>query len=182
MSKFKAGKWGGPARSNTETSVRGKIISNPIPIPDDDEFPMRTPGASIATPLDSDFEARTVRRMSGSLTLEDPPAHQTGIAISDFTDQPNGIQVQPGPESSPGAPFKRTNKPSALRNSVTSEQLGSTGKPERKKSGLRHAFRKLFGKRKGSVSSSREEQNSSETRAGQHRSVSFPQTCFSPNH
>lgn len=166
MSKFR--------RQGTGQSVRGKPISHPIPFPDDDEFPIRTPGAGIALPLGSDVENQIRIRESVAAQLENT-SHQTGIAVSDFIDPTAAAQSGPMPvQSSPEVPIRRTNQPSHLRNSTASKTTGSSvGRPQRKKSTMRAVFGRLFGKRrKGSGSSSPKEQGPSEIRAGQHRSVS----------
>ncbi|KAF8866401.1 hypothetical protein BDZ45DRAFT_610373 [Acephala macrosclerotiorum] len=164
MSKFR--------RQGTGQSVRGKTISHPIPFPDDDEFPIRTPGAGIALPLGSDAENQIRIRESVAAQLENT-SHQTGIAVSDFIDPTVAAQSEPMPiQPSPEAPMRRTNQPSHLRNSTVSKTTGSSvGRPQRKKSTIRAVFGRLFGKRrKGSGSSSSKEQGPSEIRAGQHRS------------
>ncbi|KUJ22458.1 uncharacterized protein LY89DRAFT_664277 [Mollisia scopiformis] len=163
MSKFR--------RQGTGTSVRGKPISHPIPFPDDDEFPIRTPGAGIAMPLGTDAENQIRIRESVAAQLENT-SHQTGIAVSDFIDPIAAAQSGPVPsQPSPETPVRRTNVPSQLRNSTASRNTGSSGRPQRKKSTMRAVFGRLFGKRrKGSGSSSPKEQGPSEIRAGQHRS------------
>ncbi|KAK0119190.1 hypothetical protein ONS96_012254 [Cadophora gregata f. sp. sojae] len=181
MSKFRGtGKWRaeGPARSNTGTSIRGKTISQPIPFPDDDEFPIRTPGSGIALPLGADGIERL--RESTATDEIDSTSHQTGIAVSDYT---TGTRTPPMPtEPPPPLPEAqvmrniqghRPNQPSGLRNSIASvPDAPSIDKPQRKKSSLRSVFGKLFGKkRKGSSpSSSKRASGTSDVRAGQHRS------------
>src|SRR6187402_3399384 len=113
MSKFR--------RQNTATSIRGKTISHPIPFPDDDEFPIRTPGTGIAMPLGSDAESQLRMRESVAAQLENT-SHQTGIAVSDFldptaVDEPISVPSQPSPE----AQVKRTTVPSHMRNSTASK-------------------------------------------------------------
>lgn len=166
MSKFR--------RQGTGQSVRGKTISHPIPFPDDDEFPIRTPGTGIAMPLGSDAENQIRIRESVATQLE-TTSHQTGIAVSDFIDPGAAAQSGPMPlQPSPEPPVRRTNQPSHLRSSTASKNTGSSvGRPQRKKSTMRAVFGRLFGKRrKGSGSSSPKEQGPNEIRAGQHRSVS----------
>ncbi|KAG4427449.1 hypothetical protein IFR05_017068 [Cadophora sp. M221] len=179
MSKFRgAGKWRaeGPARSNTGTSIRGKTISQPIPFPDDDEFPIRTPGSGIALPLSADgIERLRVSTPNGEM---DTTTHQTGIAVTDYmagTRTPT-MPTEPPPPL-PEAQVTRTiqghrpNQPSGLRNSIASVP-NPPSIPQRKKSSLRSVFGKLFGKkRKGSSpSSSKRDSGSGDVRAGQHRS------------
>jgi hypothetical protein len=163
MSKFR--------RQGTGQSVRGKPISHPIPFPDDDEFPIRTPGTGIALPLGVEAENQIRIRESVAAQLENT-SHQTGIAVSDFIDPIAASQSSSTPP--PEVPIRRTTVPSQMRNSTASRTTGSSvGRPQRKKSTMRAMFGKLFGrKRKGSGSSSPKERGPNEKRAGQHRSVS----------
>ncbi|KAL2072565.1 hypothetical protein VTL71DRAFT_11908 [Oculimacula yallundae] len=181
MSKYRgAGKWRaeGPARSNTGTSIRGKTISQPIPFPDDDEFPIRTPGSGIALPLGTEGIER--QRVSTANSEIDVASHQTGIAVSDYT---TGTSTPLMPTEPPpplpevqvmrNIPAHRPNQPSGLRNSMISvPDTASTDRPQRKKSSLRSVFGKLFGKKKkgSSPSSSKRASKASDVRAGQHRS------------
>ncbi|KAE9381688.1 hypothetical protein N431DRAFT_491010 [Stipitochalara longipes BDJ] len=171
MSKFRgAGKWRseGPSRTNTGSSIRGKI-SAPIPIPDD-EFPIRSPGTGIAVPLGTDgVEAR----LRASIATElDNTALQTGIPIVSTVDPKLPIQSTAGQAQ----PFReiqipRTNQPSSQRDSGTSVPSGSSmGKPQRKKSSFRSALGRLFGKRSKNGGTSPPEQGTSGMKAGQHRS------------
>lgn len=179
MSKFRgAPKWRaeGPARTNTGSSIRGKTISQPIPFPDDDEFPIRTPGTGIALPLGADGIER-LRISTTASELNNAP-HQTG----DFT---TGTRTPPMPRETPPPPPEaqvprtiqghKPNQPSGLRNSVAGV-LDAPGieKPQRKKSSMRSVFGRLFGKkRKDSTSSNMGASGSSDVRAGQHRSVCY---------
>ncbi|KAE8452164.1 hypothetical protein EG329_001631 [Mollisiaceae sp. DMI_Dod_QoI] len=164
MSKFR--------RTGTGQSIRGKTISHPIPFPDDDEFPIRTPGSGIAMPLGTDAENQIRIRESVAAQLENT-SYQTGIAVSDFIDpvaaaQSGSISSQPPPE----AQVRRTNQSGQLRNSTASKTSESSmGRPQRKKSTMRAVFGRLFGRRrKGSGSSSPKEQGPRDLRADQHRS------------
>jgi len=176
MSKFRSpGKWkaDGPARTNTGSSIRGKI-GPPIPIPDDDEFPIRTPGTGIATPLSGTVEQPLVLRAS---TATDRSAQQIGIATSDVSELRQSSSTPPQPPVE--EPFRRTTQPSALRNSNLRNSMASVpsgssgGKPQRKKSSLRSVLGKLFGRKRkaGSTSSNEKDKSSSVLRADQHRSV-----------
>jgi hypothetical protein len=172
MSKFRgAGKWRteGPVRTNTSSSIRGKI-SAPI-IADDDEFPIRLPGTGIATPLGkgSMEKQMQLRSSNGSVQLLQP----NRIASNGIVDSPRPSPSPPQPLHDPPPP--PTHQPSALRTSIGSSPSGSNyGKPQRKKSSLGSVFRKLFGgkKRKDSSSSNPTAQGPG-GKAGQHRSVSF---------
>jgi hypothetical protein len=178
MSKFRgAGKWRneGPVRTNTGSSIRGRI-GPPIPIPDDDEFPIRSPGTGIATPLGNEALERQFRLRASTASEHDHALQQTDDAVVAPL-EPAGQAPSPPTQTtqvSQEAGVRRTNQPSALRNSQTSVPSGSSaGKPQRKKSSLRSVFGRLFGKkRKDSNSSSTREQGAGGMRAGQHRSVS----------
>jgi hypothetical protein len=171
---------------NTGSSIRGKMffesfyrkfianlprgkISAPIPFPtDDDEFPIRTPGAGIATPLGSEgMETRLRASIAAEL---DNTALQTGIPMSNTIDPKLSMSSTAGPPQI----LPETNHPSALRNSGTSVPSGSSiGKPQRKKSSFRSALSRMFGKKsKNGGSTSPQEQDASGVKAGQHRSVS----------
>ncbi|TVY46180.1 hypothetical protein LCER1_G009380 [Lachnellula cervina] len=170
MSKFRSpGKWkpDGVARANTGGSIRGRI-GPPIPIPDDDEFPIRTPGTGIATPVGTGSVERSIGRRGSTAT--DHSLQQTGNSASGFTDRPRSasIPAQPVAEELP----RRTTQPGALRNSTASIPSGSSvEKPQRKKSSLRSVLGKLFGKkRKGGSNSSNEKGKSTGGVRDQHRS------------
>ena len=181
MSKFRgAGTWRNqvPARSNTGT-VRGLPISHPIPFPDDDEFPIRTPGTGLAIPLGPNVIESPAQIIGASMAAEaENASHQTGIAVSDYTEasmatQPTSVPSQPSPETL--TYIRRTTQPSAIRNSMASVPSGSSmGKPRRKKSSsLKTVLGRLFGRKsKRSPPSSVKKQSSGEMRAGLHRSVS----------
>ncbi len=178
MSRFRGpGKWYGPSQSNTGSSIRGKTISHPIPISDDDEFPIRTPGTGIATPLltDPGFEHH-MRTRSSTTGILDNPAYQTGVAISDFTD-PSAVTYTATITAQPmsDGKLRRTKQPSTARNSTASIPSGSSiGKPQQKKSSLRSVLGRIFGSRKGKGNtSSTTSRTSNSIRAEQHRSVSL---------
>lgn len=176
MSKFRgAGKWktDGPARTNTGSSIRGKI-SAPI-IADDDEFPIRLPGTGIATPLGKDSMERQLqlRSSAGSGQILQPDRiASNGVASNGIGGSP---RASPPPQPLHEPPPPPTTQPTALRTSTASNPSGlNDGKPQRKKSSLGSMFRKIFGgkKRKDSSSSNTAAQGPDSFRAGQHRSVS----------
>jgi hypothetical protein len=192
MSKFRGGRWrsDGPARTNTGSSIRGETsfewlrcrfitnwkigkISAPIPIQDDDEFPIRTPGAGIAMPLGSEaIESRLRASIAAEL---DNTALQTVMPINNTMDPKAPVQSTLGPaEQFREVPIRRTNQPSTQRDSGASMPSGSSiGKPQRKKSSFRSALGRLFGKKSKNGGASPPEQGVSGMRAGQHRSVSL---------
>jgi hypothetical protein len=161
MSKFKGH---GKSKTNSGSSIRGKI-SHPIPL-QDDEFPIRTPGTGIATPVGSvDFGRGGLISMANTTELDGKP----GLAISTFDDKAIGtytatVTTQPSPEGK----LRRSKVSSTARNS-TASGLSASGKPQRKKSTLRSVFGRLFGKKSSSVSSIDGKPDTRE----QHRSVSF---------
>ncbi|KAI9053372.1 hypothetical protein LZ554_002331 [Drepanopeziza brunnea f. sp. 'monogermtubi'] len=164
-----------PARTNTGSSVRGKTISQPIPFPDDDEFPIRTPGTGIALPLDAEGIERL--RVSTTATNEsDKTSHPNGTAVSELTppreapSPPHEAQVRRATQG------HKPNQPSKLRNSVTSvPHSPSTEKPQRKKSSMRSVFGRFFGKKQtSSPTPSEADRGSSSARTEQHRSDPTP--------
>lgn len=183
MSKFRgAGKKRAeePTRTNTGPSIRGKTISQPIPFPDDDEFPIRTPGAGIALPLGADG---VERRIDSRASEHDNYFNQPGVAISDYgaLDSGNPQMPRDPPPPPPEAQSVRAaqsqspNPSSILRDSVVSvPDAPSLEKPQRKKSSMRSVFGKLFGrKRRSSPSGKDADKRSSVIRAEQHRSVCY---------
>ncbi|TVY80651.1 hypothetical protein LSUE1_G006509 [Lachnellula suecica] len=162
MSKFRS-----PGRTNTGTSIRGKI-GPPIPMPDDDEFPIRTPGAGIATPLGDGIAEPLGLRGS---TATDYLTHKIGTPPRDSPEPIHDASVPA--QSSIEEPFRRAAQPSPLRTSMgTAPSKISSSKPQRKKSSLRSVLGKLFGKKRksGSTTSNEKEQRASGLRAEQHRS------------
>lgn len=161
MNKYKPS---APSRANTGTSIRGKI-SAPIPIPDDEEFPIRSPGTGIATPLGNEGIDKQLRAPTG--------IHQTGIAVSDFSElrAPSTQQSYTEGPLQPRHVLQKT-----LRNSQISQTDGSSiEKPQRKKTTFKSVIGRLFGTKKGrsSASASRSStQNPNTARVDQHRSVS----------
>ncbi|KAF6840779.1 hypothetical protein CMUS01_03812 [Colletotrichum musicola] len=157
-----------PSRSMTGQSIRGKI-SGPIPIPSpaDDEFPMRNPGTGIATPVTAgdmreqqmhppQAEPATASIVSvprpdvSQAPATDAAAVPPGSGGSASGSSPTSASHGHSPQSQ-----RRTNA-SNLRYSVvsaSSEQTGvSRDRPQRKKSTLRGALGKLFGRKKKSNS------------------------------
>ncbi|KAF9879901.1 hypothetical protein CkaCkLH20_02712 [Colletotrichum karsti] len=153
-------------RSMTGQSIRGKI-SGPIPIPNpvDDEFPMRNPGTGIATPV----TAGDMREQQMNPPQADPVAGSTvSVPHPEVSQVPrtDSVAVPPGTGSTSGssptsATHTHTNSPQSQRRtnmssnlrysavSASSEQTGaSKDRPQRKKSTLRGALGKLFGRKK----------------------------------
>jgi hypothetical protein len=180
MNPKAAAKWRAdkPARANTGASIRGKTISNPIPIPDDDEFPIRTPGTGIALPLGTEALEREMRLRTSIATEElhpsQPPEDDSEQTVAQTTTFSTDQSVQ--------AEVRHTRMPTianaALRNSVAGSvpSGSSAGRPERKKSSLKSVLGRLFGKKRKPSSSSISKLNTNSLRADQHRSVSSPYT------
>lgn len=158
-----------PNRTNTGSTIRGKI-SAPIPIPDDDEFPIRTPGTGIATPLGAEGPEKQLR--TSAIPRRNSSIHPAeGVAVADFVEPAVARSIQNSARPSYESPIHQTRKPSPLRNSAGSAvpSKSSNGKPQRKKSTFRSVFGKLFGKKKPNRQSA---ETTREHR--QHRSVSRP--------
>ncbi|KAL3423744.1 hypothetical protein PVAG01_05491 [Phlyctema vagabunda] len=155
------GKWksDGPARANTSASIRGNI-SAPIPKADDDEFPIRSPGTSIAMPVDSVDRHQGIR---GS-TVSGRPTSALSRDISATVPSTRSSH-----ESPPAA--RRAIQPSGLRNSEISMPTTIEDQPpQRKKSSLRSALGRLFGKKRKSIGVEENELSPKESRKDQHRS------------
>ncbi|KAI8632548.1 hypothetical protein F5Y19DRAFT_367735 [Xylariaceae sp. FL1651] len=150
MGLFKSASNAGRSRPDqpTPSNIRGKI-SGPIPI-DDDEFPIRNPGSSIAL----EGEPKQLE----SVPQRDSAATSTNTALNVTREEKTDSVAQSGPSqaSTTSTPQRRrTNRSSALRYSTVSEATDAEPS-SRKKSSLRLAIGKLFGrnKKKGSRSAS----------------------------
>lgn len=170
MSKFRGGKWR-PDAARRSPSIRGKTISNPIPLTDDDEFPIRTPGAGIATPLGTEgLEKQLQLRSSSGLTRSDSAVLAENTALTDFAEASRAKTPSP-PQPSYAPPSPPQAQSTLPRDSVVSKPPSpNDAKPQRKKSSLRSVLGRLFGKKaKNGPSPST---NPPDWKAGQHRSVS----------
>ncbi|KAG9238379.1 hypothetical protein BJ875DRAFT_57876 [Amylocarpus encephaloides] len=182
MSKFRgSGKWksDGPSRMNTGSSIRGRI-GPPIPISDDDDFPIREPGAGIAIPLGADGqELRVPMRASTGADLESIKERHAVIVGTSV--EPPGFESTTVPAQPPhGGSSSHTTPPSASRDSMSTPSKSIMATPQRKKSSLRSVLGRLFGKKHKSDSTSGAGAPSShhKARAGQHRSAP---TALNPN-
>jgi hypothetical protein len=175
MRKFKdAGrKPATPSRSNTTSSIRGKI-SAPIPISTaDDEFPIRTPGTGIAMPLDEESLEREPRAAPTPLQLETAKQEEAGISAPAEELSRAAPSAPPSTAPSHENPAPHARQVSPLRGSGVSNPSGSSiEKPQRKKSTLRSVLVRLFGKKRKSDSSAKR-LHGALPREGQHRSVSI---------
>lgn len=166
-------------------SVRGRI-SNPIPVSstmDDDEFPMRQKGSGIASgpgeaPKDDTITTGSAKQADAEESPTRPAAAQGAGEESDkVTDAPSKDAVSDA-RSSPVQPRPmehRTNHSSTLRQSMISSDTARTRSSkghEKKKSGLRGALGKLFGRKKKTDSVVISESSAKATQASQHQSVS----------
>lgn len=197
MSKFKAApKWKKEPleRTITGASIRAKGISGPIPLPDDDEFPIRTPGTGIATPLGEDGVEKQLFRRESVVDRPDSTVLVPGnTATIDF----GGQTIEEGDTPNIRPPVRESSPPQDRRSvaqaSLSSKPASSVGKPQRKKSSLKVVLGRLFGrKQKASPSTNpivRAEQHRSDPSAlnrspkenavSQQRSTSLPVNEFS---
>ncbi|CAD6445728.1 e8e5e9ea-acae-4fe2-9e89-441a0b1b4348 [Sclerotinia trifoliorum] len=139
-------------RTNTGSTIRGKI-SAPIPIKDDDEFPIRSPGTSIATPLGSlrsDGVEKVMR--DSAISGRDSALAYGDIGMGDYIEPPRRIGTSPLPSDRPSynPPSRRTQDYTVLRSSSPVGRPSDSVllKPARKKSTLKGVFGKIFGKKR----------------------------------
>lgn len=169
-------------RTDTGPTVRGKPISSPIPIPENDEFPFRSHGPSISISREpGDIEKQLLDEKPASLEPEsllaedekDYPTETRSIeSLAEAVPQPTYAAPPPAPPPVlPPAPS--TSQPSHVRiSSATISSNATAERPKRRKSTLRSVFGKLFGrKNKESRPSTIPEEGSADIRAGLHRSV-----------
>ncbi|PQE03355.1 hypothetical protein CJF30_00005499 [Rutstroemia sp. NJR-2017a BBW] len=165
MSKFtKTGTWKPETtgRTNTGSTIRGKI-SAPIPIQDDDEFPIRSPGTGIATPLGSrtsDGLEKVMRgsaisgRESGLTQGENGMGMGMGMGMGSYVEPTRRIGSSPQASGRPSYnTYRRPETISAMRSPspIGATSRSVTSKPQRKKSTLRGVFGKIFGKKRKDV-------------------------------
>lgn len=185
MRKFKSGrKSTAPARSDTSSSIRGRI-SAPIPlIVDDDEFPFREPGTGMATPLGRDGVEKQLRFPNPPHTPRTPlpvdlAKHEEADVTGPVEEPTRAPPAPPSLTPSHESTIQQTTYGPPLRDSgASNHQSGSSlEKPRRKKSTLRSVFGRLFGKKRKSSSSGNGRTEDS-ARAGQHHSVSWSYPDF----
>ncbi|POR32081.1 Uncharacterized protein TPAR_07729 [Tolypocladium paradoxum] len=165
--KAAAGAAPGPRPRTGNRSIRGQI-SGPIPIPDpmDDEFPMRDPGAAMATPLDghesrvnddkADAHAMVHDQRPQPANISFANSSRTGATGSVPDDMEAFLDTTPSGSRSASTrreSRKRVTKPARdLRESAissgTAPLRGGKEGPQRKKSTFRSALSRLFGRRK----------------------------------
>jgi hypothetical protein len=174
MSKFRgSGKWRAepPRRTNTGMSIRGKTISNPVLVTDDDEFPIRTPGAGIATPLGGEGAEKQLQLRTSANSRPNSKVLSELIESTELAESSRAERTIPSsqPPRTPSSPPQAQPEPIGLPIASKTSEF-SQGKPQRKKSSLRSVFGKLFGKKQRNTRSPRIPERSSQ-RQGQHRSV-----------
>ncbi|CAG8950381.1 hypothetical protein HYFRA_00006874 [Hymenoscyphus fraxineus] len=183
MSPFRAsGRWksDGPNRTNTGSSIRGRI-GPPIPITDDEEFPIRAPGAPRALPLSDGNGQEQQLAPSPAMEVEHIIHQQPGVAVDDFIVQTDAAPTSAPPPPPPPLPIPSVEEgstmhtsleqPSTLRNSTTTApSKDSMVVPHRKKSSLKTVFGRLFGKKRKSTAVTLSESPFTD-REDQHRSV-----------
>ncbi|PKS06624.1 hypothetical protein jhhlp_007373 [Lomentospora prolificans] len=195
----------GPGRQKTGQSIRGKI-SGPIPIPNpaDDEFPMRTattapeniePVAQLPPPP-TPPQTYQHSASTASLPQNQPPA-PSGPSLELAHHNPADVNHSPPASSRRGtsadptsmadaarvSPQRSTNQSAQVRYSTFSASSQKTGNtstkdvPQRKKSTLRGALSKLFGRKKKTGSQASVEAEGSGITSTQHRSVRHALSC-----
>ncbi|KAI1810962.1 hypothetical protein GGS20DRAFT_143327 [Poronia punctata] len=133
---------GRPAQTPPHSHIRGKI-SGPIPI-DEVEFPSKGPGPGT-TPEASPNQKGPASSQRESMAASTKAFHRATASEG----QTNSLsQSGPSQDSTASTPVRRrrTNRSSTLRYSMASEAT-EAGSPNQKKSGLRGAIGKLFGRR-----------------------------------
>ncbi|KAF4968787.1 hypothetical protein FZEAL_10343 [Fusarium zealandicum] len=145
---------GGTARPQTgQQSIRGRI-SGPVPISTslDDEFPIRNPGTSIATPVQEDFEesqpdyAMTGRSHQFKSPVF-PDSRRNGARTS--KDEPrNSIQGRVHGTMARLQKAEPANHPRHSFVSADGVHIRDRDRPQRKQSTLRGALGKLFNRKK----------------------------------
>lgn len=179
MSRFsKTGTWKSETsgRTNASSTIRGRI-SAPIPIQDDDdEFPIRSPGTSIATPLESLNSDGIEKVMRGSaISGRDSALAHGNIGMGSYIEPPRRIGTSPLPSGRPSynPPSRRTEDYSIPRSaSPVGRPSGPIlSKPARKKSTLKGVFGKIFGMKRKDVPNKKQGVDALQSEQ-HHRSVS----------
>ncbi|KAK6864716.1 hypothetical protein PG995_001244 [Apiospora arundinis] len=140
-----------------QSNIRGKI-SGPIPIhnpAEDDEFPIRERGTGHATPLGGEGPNRLAPPPErGSVIDSQSTNGQVRVSPEERTPSRNQLGTSQTSENSGSPAQQRTIRSSTLRYSTVSNNTDSEhDAPQRKKSTLRNALSKLFGRKKKGASS-----------------------------
>ncbi|KAI5920081.1 hypothetical protein F4810DRAFT_723932 [Camillea tinctor] len=131
-----------PGQPSPPNTIRGRI-SGPIPI--DDEFPIRNPGSSMAHeghPARLETPTKADRATISSSGNSPPELTREDKADSVSHSGPSQTSYN---SSSPNQ--RRTNRSSTLRYSTVSDST-DVSRPQRKKSTLKSALGKLFGRKR----------------------------------
>ncbi|KAG4027254.1 hypothetical protein MFRU_031g00040 [Monilinia fructicola] len=162
MSKIpKAGTWKSEAsgRTNTGSTVRGRI-SAPIPIRDDDEFPIRSPGTGIATPLGSLHSDGIEKVMRGSAISGHSALAHGDIGMGSYIEPSRRTGSTPIPSNRPSynAPSRLTEDFSVhgCSSPVGRASESIISKPARKQSTFKGVLSKIFGKKRKDASHKRQ--------------------------
>lgn len=137
----------------------------------DEEFPIRHPGAGVASPVAPEYREyqaepiRTIEENEEHFAMPQATSlqsHHEPTAASGSDSPPNSSAHGTAVDSPAGY---RANPPNTLRYSIvsadTSQSRGSRDRPQRKKSTLRGALGKLFGRKKKSNSNNNTTYNNS---------------------
>ncbi|TAQ89532.1 hypothetical protein B7494_g2136 [Chlorociboria aeruginascens] len=162
MNKFKSGQ--------KSTDIRAKKISAPIPFVDD-EFPIRTPGAGIATPLGNEGFEKQLQLRDSVATAQGNIAREDGTARPELVDT-RGVarDIPSAGRPSYEAPTRRADQSTSLRISTVMPRELEERTHQRKKSTLKSVIGRLFGKKRPSMSSIPSGPQPTVTRAGHHLS------------
>ncbi|KAI0391134.1 hypothetical protein F5Y17DRAFT_24855 [Xylariaceae sp. FL0594] len=169
MGLFKSVSSAGRGRSDPTppSNIRGKI-SSPIPIPDD-EFPIGSIGTGLAQGGIANQPGLPTRRESVPV-----PANTASPPVATLESKTSSLaQSSQSHDSAILTPVRRrrTNRSSALRYSTLSEATDS-GSPSRKKSTLRVAVGRIFGRRNKKSSRSNSDSEAQGLPSDRHQSVS----------
>ncbi|UZP44050.1 hypothetical protein NXS19_011862 [Fusarium pseudograminearum] len=129
------------------SAIRGRI-SGPVPIPTsmDDEFPIRNPGTSIATPVQGEFQESQPEPTPSRSDFRSPtfpePRHNEA---SSFREEPRySVHAR-----HPGTTSRlQKAEPSNRHSFVSTDRSQTKERPQRKQSTLRGALGKLFNRKK----------------------------------
>jgi hypothetical protein len=189
VSLWKSASNAGRSKTGPGQSIRGKI-SGPYPIPNpiDEEFPIRNPGTGIASPLGVEGKDYQLQAPPGESSSTAPAAVSAlrPEVVPDMTTElvvvPSGsspTNILPAAPTTITSPPRRTNPTSTFRYSAVSASTERTTQskdgPQRKKSTIRSALGRLFGRKRknGSQGSSEISRISALAGSSQHRSVSL---------
>jgi hypothetical protein len=159
-----------PIQIDTGSSIRAKTISNPIPFPNDDEFPFRSHRPTISLTREPEYDEKQMQLESSALIESQcVPCEDEKNAFPDS----KSIEATPSqPSYAPPPPL--TIEPTHVRISTTAASLNFVvERPKKKKTSLRAVFGKFFGKKnRDSLPPKKRDKDTGNVQAEQHRSVS----------